>query len=184
MRLKNKVKKPSTAILAVVIVLVVASIVVYCALFVNDRTTVTDKSSQNTATSTETTDSLDNSNKSNGQPSVHESEKDIQSSYEGQGSTESSSLSGVINYKAVVDKTLVIRATINQLIDSGTCNLTLTSTNEKVYSATADVIENPSSSSCQGFDIPVSSLDTGKWNIEIKIKSGDQELTLAGDIDI
>ena len=92
---------------------------------------------------------------------------------------------GIINYKAVKDDALVIRSTINTSIDSGTCDLILTHTlsGKKVTKESA-VIANPSSSTCEGFDVPLSELSSGTWNIVIKIDSRDVKGNLEDTITI
>lgn len=99
--------------------------------------------------------------------------------------TTSPSLDGIINYKSVSNGVLIIRATINQSINTGTCALTLTrSSDKKQVSKSAEIVPNPSSATCKGFDIPVSELGSGKWNIVIEVTDGDKTGTISGDITI
>lgn len=103
--------------------------------------------------------------------SVVEKEKDKVLKYEGGAPDSSPALTGSINYSAVAGNSLIIRTTINQIVSSGTCDLTLSNGTKNVTRSSA-IAQNPSSSTCQGFDIPVAELDTGTWSINIKI-SGD-----------
>jgi len=97
----------------------------------------------------------------------------------------SDTLSGTINYKAVTDDKLSIRVTIYQPLDTGTCVLTLVRTSDgKRISNTTQVVENPSSSTCNGFDIPVSELGPGTWNITTTITSGSKTGTITGEVSI
>lgn len=99
--------------------------------------------------------------------------------------TPKSSLTGVINYKNVSDGNLTIRNTIDQLVTSGTCTLTLTNSQTgKIVTKTADIIANPSSSTCKGFSIPVSELSPGKWRIAIDMVSGNNHGTLEATVSI
>ena len=97
----------------------------------------------------------------------------------------SNSLTGTINYSSVVDGTLVIRATINQSPSNGSCQLTLTnkSTGRTIVKS-ADIVANPSSSTCNGFDIPVSQLSSGSWSITINLTSGDSSGQITGSAEI
>lgn len=99
--------------------------------------------------------------------------------------TQKDKLTGLINYKSIVDDKLIIRTTINQFTGSGACALTLVSNDSgKTVTRTADIINNPSSSSCDGFTIPVSELNPGKWTITIDMSSEDKQGTLESTIDI
>lgn len=87
---------------------------------------------------------------------------------------EQSDLAGIINYKAVSRGSLSIRVTIDERLESGTCTLTLThATSGKKVTKSAAVVTNPSSSTCEGFDVPVSELGSGKWNITVAVKSNN-----------
>lgn len=66
---------------------------------------------------------------------------------------------------------LHIRTMLQTVTSSGTCKLTMTGPEGKVFTATTDIQAGPSSSSCQGFDIPVSSLSPGAWDISIQYES-------------
>lgn len=97
----------------------------------------------------------------------------------------SETLSGTINYKSVVGETLSVRATIYQIIDTGTCSLTLTRTSDnKTVSKTAEVAQNPSSSTCKGFDIPVSELGSGQWNIKVVVTDGGKTGEITDEVSL
>lgn len=113
----------------------------------------------------------------------HEKEKDIPPNYEGPDANASESLTGSINYAGVIDGKLTIRTTINQALDSGSCEIGLTN-GATTITRTSGIIPNPSSSSCEGFDIPTSELGSGNWEITIKITSGDKSGVLKGTAKI
>lgn len=97
----------------------------------------------------------------------------------------SDALSGTINYKAVVDDALSIRVTIYQPLDTGKCVLTLVRTSDsKQVSRTTQTVENPSSSTCNGFDIPVSELGSGRWSIKVAISSGDKTGEITSEVSL
>lgn len=116
-------------------------------------------------------------------PVPHEKQKDIPQPYEGKDVNEADSLTGTITYSSVVGNNLIIRTTINQMLGSGVCELTLTS-GDSTVTKTANIIQNPSSSTCEGFSVPTSELSKGNWNISIKIRSDKRNGTLAGDVVI
>lgn len=59
-----------------------------------------------------------------------------------------------------------VRTLINVVVSDGTCTLTLTNGNHTVAKSSG-VQANPSSSTCQGFDVPVSELSPGDWDLTV-----------------
>lgn len=137
----------------------------------SDSTKSDDSSTDSKTDSNSSTDSSDTGGKTPAQ-------------YEGTDINKSSILTGVINYKSVVNNTLQIRTTINQYLDEGSCILTLNGPNGQTYTNSVNIIANPSSSTCYGFDIPLNLIQTdqdkrrGEWTINIHLTSG----TRAGDL--
>ena len=66
--------------------------------------------------------------------------------------------------------TLQIRSLIQSVLGSGTCTIELSRNDQKI-SKTSGVQAMSSSSTCQGFDIPVSELSPGTWTIHLTISS-------------
>lgn len=100
---------------------------------------------------------------------------------EGEDPNQLSEITGYVSNKTVNSQSqiLTIRVTINQFLsEAGTCSLILNNGNE-TFNDSASTANNPSSSTCQGFDIPLNKLSSGKWSIKIKVKAGDK----AGEID-
>ena len=103
---------------------------------------------------------------------------------EGTDPNQSSTYTGVVNYAGVVDQKLMIRVTINQFIqETGTCTLTLRS-QDKTYQVSAPTINNSSYATCRGFDIPISELSTGHWDINIKVTTSNKSGLINGKVDI
>lgn len=71
----------------------------------------------------------------------------------------------------VDSSTLHIRTLIQTVTSSGTCTLVATGPNGKSYSATAAVQAGPSTSTCKGFDIPLSTLSDGTWSIRVSFEN-------------
>jgi hypothetical protein len=69
------------------------------------------------------------------------------------------------------ESTLHIRTLIQTVASSGTCTLNMTGPNNKQYSASVDVQSLPSSTTCKGFDIPLTSLTPGTWKIAIEFNN-------------
>jgi len=104
--------------------------------------------------------------------------------YEGADANKAGTLSGVITYHAVTNNMLTIRTVINQTIGSGKCTLTLAN-NGKSITKTADIIQNPSSATCGGFDVPTTELGGGKWDIVIDLTdSNNRTGKIVGEVTI
>lgn len=94
-------------------------------------------------------------------------------------------LTGVVNYTEVVDDELVIRVTIDQYLSSGTCMLKMyaPSTGDS-YDISSAIEPTASTSSCSGFNIPLSNLMEGKYNITVDLESGNKKGTVTGEVEI
>jgi len=66
---------------------------------------------------------------------------------------------------------LQIRALISAVENTGICTLTLTSAGKPTVTKTANSQALSSTSTCQGFDIPVSELSAGTWHAIIEYNS-------------
>lgn len=109
--------------------------------------------------------------------------KETPKQYEGDNPNTDKSLTGIINYKSVADGNLTLRVTIDQSLTAGTCSLKLTSAG-KTVTRSASIITNPSSSTCEGFSVPVSELSSGQWAIEITVTSGNRTGTFKDRVTI
>jgi cytoskeletal protein RodZ len=89
------------------------------------------------------------------------------------------SLTAYITTKNVIGNQLQIRIQIEQYVSSGSCKITIGD-----YSAQADIVQNPSSSSCAGWDIPLSQLATGRQAIVVDIISNDKSAVITDEVSI
>lgn len=104
--------------------------------------------------------------------------------YEGVNPNAAPSLTGFISYSSVVDGTLMIRVTIDQAVNTGTCTLTLTKAGVESVTKSSTMVANPSSSTCSGFDIPTSQLSNGAWAIKVTLTSESKTGTITGETTI
>jgi len=77
-----------------------------------------------------------------------------------------------------------IRVLIDSVLNSGTCTLSMTKSGEQTYSSTADVQAGPSSSTCKGFDIPLTSLAVGNWTTTVTVTSGNTTGMVSQEISV
>lgn len=68
------------------------------------------------------------------------------------------------------DGVLQVRTLISAITSSGTCTITLTKDN-KVVTRTSEVQSLPSSATCKGFDVPVSDISTGEWQLKVTFEN-------------
>lgn len=101
--------------------------------------------------------------------------------YEGENPNTSDSLTGNIVYAGPAGNDLMIRVDIDQYVN-GTCKLTLSGATN--YEATTNLIADVSTSTCAGFDIPLSSLASGHYYINIRLTAGDKTGTITGEADV
>ena len=151
----------------------------------SDKEKSDDNSADDKSDSTKPNDSSNNGRTDNSSSASNDNTgSKTPTQYEGANPNNNSSLTGIINYKSVVNNTLQIRTTINQYLDEGSCILTLNGPNGQTYTNSVNIIANPSSSTCYGFDIPLDLIQTdqdkrrGEWTINIHMTSG----TRAGDL--
>lgn len=65
---------------------------------------------------------------------------------------------------------LQVRVQIDPLVSNGSCTLTLTKDGSTI-TKTAAVYAMASISTCQGFDVPISELSSGVWNLTVSVTS-------------
>lgn len=104
--------------------------------------------------------------------------------YDGDSPNESKDLTGVISYADVVGEELIIRVNIDQFVAAGSCKLKITKNGANVYSEAADIEESVTTSTCNGFKIPVSKLTSGDLQIEIDLASEGKEGRITGKVRI
>lgn len=104
--------------------------------------------------------------------------------FDGDNPDSSPQLTVSINYMGVSGSTLSIRTTIDQSISSGTCKLVLSHTGAPSITKQAEIIANPSSATCMGFDIPISELSSGTWTATITVTGGSRQGTATKGISI
>jgi flagellar basal body-associated protein FliL len=76
-----------------------------------------------------------------------------------------------------------IRSLIESVVSKGTCTLTLTQAN-KTITKTAATQALAQTSTCQGFDIPVSELAIGTWDVKINLSGSGFSGSTTGTINV
>ena len=105
--------------------------------------------------------------------------------YEGQDVNQLKKLTGTITYSAKTTDEYRIRVNIDQFLKlPGTCMLSVISDGKVVYTDYVNIISNPSSGSCKGFDIPLTKLSPGEYNIKIEVNANQKTGIIEGKVTI
>ena len=80
--------------------------------------------------------------------------------------------------------TLMIRTLIQKVTTSGTCTLSMSGPSNGSYTASAGVQAMASTSTCQGFNVPLGGLAHGAWTITISFKDGTDTAVATKDITL
>lgn len=106
--------------------------------------------------------------------------------YEGEKPNDASTINASLTKNEVVNGTYMIRITIYELINDGTCKLHMESDKGDTLDRTTKIVTIGSdSSTCEeGFDIPVSGISSGKYDFSVTFSSGSKTGSVKGTINI
>ena len=104
--------------------------------------------------------------------------------YEGEDPNKAEELSGAVTYAGVNNGVLIIGMNIDQFLGSGNCALSLVRNGSEIYSANASIVAEVSTSTCDGFNIPVGGLGNGAIEMIIKLSSGEKTGTIRGEVNL
>lgn len=95
--------------------------------------------------------------------------------YEGENANQSHELTGSISYQDIdQNKNVTIYTSIDQIISSGSCSLSLQRNNNSVYSTTVSAHADITTSICEPISFSAAQLPSGTYQVEINI-SGDNK---------
>lgn len=105
--------------------------------------------------------------------------------YEGQDVNKLEKLTGAITYSAKTTDKYRIRVNIDQFLKlPGTCMLSVISAGKVMYTDYVNIVSNPSSGSCEGFDIPLTKLSPGEYDIKIEVNANQKTGIIEGKVTI
>ena len=172
---RKKNTKKLYIIIAIVSLLIICALAGYFVLSLSNKDNSVVDNPENTSSETDSRSAQ--SNVDNDNQDVRESDKEpLQND---SASVDQNSLTGYITFKNITDGNLQIRVQIEQYLTSGTCTITIGDYVEQV-----NISANPSSSTCQGWDIPVAGIGSGYQSITIDITSDNNSLILSDGITI
>lgn len=178
-RRKNKKSKKLLSIVLFLVLFVAAGIVAY---LVWDGYFKEEKKEDESSEVEEVEEAVEGEEGGKGAAGEEVIEKEPIVQYEGDNPNEAEELTGVVTYAAVNGDNLMIRVNIDQYLDSGNCELSLIQGGVK-YSNTAN-ISSVTTATCEGFNVPVSELGSGNYQIIIKLSSDGKTGTIKGEVNI
>lgn len=104
--------------------------------------------------------------------------------YDGGNPNDNELITGVITFASASGDNLMIRVNIDQYLNGGNCNLVLNKGGTAAYGASARIIDVASTSTCEGFNVPLSELPSGKYEIVINLTSERKTGTIRGEVNI
>lgn len=105
--------------------------------------------------------------------------------YDGEDPNNKDVLTGVITHAEKVDDKLVIRVNIDQYLIGGSCILALTKDGETIFNDGVAIIETASTSTCEGFDVPmIEGMDGALIGIQIDINADGKTGTINGEVQL
>jgi len=102
------------------------------------------------------------------------SEKKDVPQYTGDNPNKADALSGVISYADVSGDDLIIRVNIDQFLSEGNCTINIVKNGSVAFTQTVGIMESVSTSTCDGYKIPTSTLPKGDLQLEVLVQSGNR----------
>lgn len=105
--------------------------------------------------------------------------------YEGVDPNVAEDLTGVVTYAGVSGGYLMVRVNIDQYLNGGSCRLVLTSGGGETYEESAVIVDAASTSTCEGFNVPLSQLNGASYSILVYLTSTDGRAgVISGEVKI
>ena len=89
-----------------------------------------------------------------------------------------------MKYLNQTSASLQVRAIINEVLSTGICTLTATRSGYTTVEYTADIQASANSTTCKGFDVPLSQLQSGVWRLTLSVTTGDETGVVEQDVTI
>lgn len=138
---------------------------------------------QNNTSSSSDTDEIVNISGENSFEAPEQTEKEDKTpaKYDGNDANTYENLTGFVTYVGKSGDKLMIRVSIDQYLSSGSCVLELGD-----YTASANISASAATSTCEGFDIPLSALGglSGDVDFVINLASGEKIGTINGSANL
>lgn len=105
--------------------------------------------------------------------------------YDGDDPNKAEELTGVISYVGVSGGSLIVRVNIDQFLAGGSCKMALVKDGNIIYNKTAVIVSSVSTSTCDGFTVPVSEISgKDKLTLEVTLESDNKYGKMVGEVTI
>ncbi len=112
-------------------------------------------------------------------------EKEEIMQYDGENPNTANELTGVVTYAGTTGDKLTIRVNINQYLSDGNCVLKLLfEDGATAYNDEVGIIGSASTSTCEGFDVPMAGLSSGDYKIIINLNADDKTGVINGGVKL
>lgn len=166
----------------VLVVILVAIIVGVVILIKNNTSNRTDDNGQRTVDINDSETKKEEKTEEKTEETPEREEKVPQ--YEGDSPNKSETLTGLMSYADVINDELVIRISIDQFLQSGNCNLVISRNGVTYYTQSVGIIESVTTSTCDGFKVPVGELPKGDLQVGINLESDGKSGRIEGRVRI
>lgn len=95
----------------------------------------------------------------------------------------SSSFTTQITTKSINSDALQVRNVINGVFSQGACKLVLTK-GSNIVTKSADIQALAQSSTCKGFDVPLSQLTSGTWQIDLSVTIDNETAKASTTVEV
>lgn len=82
------------------------------------------------------------------------------------------------------DSTLQVRLLADGLLPQGTCSLQMSKAGEEPINSQVDTFVSANSTTCKGFDVDVSAIEKGVWNLVISMSTDGRSGNISREIEI
>jgi len=175
---KSRSKKKLIILVVALLVVIAGSVFAYAKLANPAKDQDSSATGQNNS---ETTKTNNNPATPQQQNAGSNQKQDIVDKDQNQSTTPPDSLTVTITAANQNGSVVNIRSLVNTVSSDGTCTLTVTNGSSKT-TKTSGLQALAGSSTCQGFDLPVSSLPKGTWHIVLSVTAGNAKGSAQKDI--
>lgn len=180
---KRKRSKKWISTLIFILLLIAAGVVCYFVWDAYFRDKKTPEPNNNTVVVDDKTKGAEEK-KDNKESEEKYKEKEETQQYEGTDPNSNEYLTGAVTHAKVSGDKVIIRVNIDQYLSGGTCELKIRNNGIDVYSDSASIIDSASTSTCEGFNVPLDNLPAGYLDILITLNSGEKTGSINGMVEV
>ena len=149
----------------------------------NNENSSTENSTSNSQTESGKNQKDETKNDDKKDSETREKEKPSVAQYSGEDPNRLDTITGTISSTDISSGVLTVRVMLDQSLgSSGTCNFTLAHTSGKTVTGSANTEANPSATFCI-YSASASNINSGHWQITVKVETTDKKGTITGEAD-